>query len=207
MVRRSDGIPERSLAATGRHQPEARRNHRVLRTARPACYAFHRMGGQHSRASRKPTRSRLLWLLAPVLLFAQVLGGRAALIHAHDEVGPHLHMLASPPAESSSRVTAEWHHSQHEDDEHEHPMTDVPVEEHGGVLIELPPVLVAGPCAIVTGAAMAAHLQALPVTVLCSGVRLRPPPLPTVVRAERPQVRRQRSGTAMLLGSSRALLI
>lgn len=165
------------------------------------------MSGQHSGASRKPTRSRLLWLLVPVLLFAQVLGGRAALLHAHDEVGQHLHMLASPPAESTSRVTAAWHHSQHEDDEHQHPMTDVPVEEHGGVLIELPPVLVAGPSANVTGAALAAHLQALHVSVLCIGELLRPPPLPPVVRADLPQVRRQRSGTAILLGSSRALLI
>ncbi len=193
----------------GESHPEEHRDHRALRTATPSCYAFSRMGSHHTRANRKPTRSRarLLWLLVPVLLFAQVLGGRAALLHAHDEIGHHLHMLASPPAESSSRVTAAWHHSQHEGDEHQHPKADVPVEEHGGVLIELPPVLVAAPSANVTGAAMTAQLQALHVTVLCSGVPLRPPPLPTVVRAELPQVRRQRSGTAMLLGSSRALLI
>lgn len=203
----ADGIPERSLVVPERHQPEGRANHGILRTTPPACYAIHRMGGQDEKASRNPRRSRLLWFLVPVLLFAQVLGGRAALLHAHDEVGQHLHMLALPPAESSSCVTAEWHHSQHEGDKHEHLMTNAPVEDHGGVLIELPSVLVAGPCANVTGAAMAAHLQALHVTVLCTGVLLRPPPLPTVVRAELPQVRRQRTGTAMLLGSSRALLI
>ena len=187
----------------------ARRGHKALRSARPACYAFRRMGGQHSRASRKTTRlrARLLWLLVPVLLFAQVLGGRVALLHAHDEIGQHLHVLGSPPAESSSRVMAAWHHSQHEGDGHQHPKTDVPVEEHGGILIALPPMLVAAPSANVTGAAMAAHLQALHVSVLCSGVLLRPPPLPPVFRAELPQVRRQRSGTAILLGSSRALLI
>jgi len=81
------------------------------------------------------------------------------------------------------------------------------VEEHGGVLIELPPVLVAGPSTNVTSAALTAHLQTLHVAVLCSGVLLRPPPLPPVVRADLPQVRRQRSGTAILLSSSRALLI
>ncbi|MBI5433997.1 MAG: hypothetical protein HZA52_14290 [Planctomycetes bacterium] len=167
------------------------------------------MGNDRLRASRSPTRSRarLLWGLIVVLLFSQVLGGRAALLHAHDEVGRHLHVIDSRPAESSSRVTATWHHSQHEGDEHRHPMTEVPAEEHGGVLIELPPVLVTGPRANLTGAATTARLLALHVAVMSSGVLLRPPPLPPVVRSERPQVRRQRSGTAILLGSSRALLI
>ncbi|MCC7171388.1 MAG: hypothetical protein IT459_13150 [Planctomycetes bacterium] len=145
--------------------------------------------------------------MVAVLTFAQTFGGHAALLHAHDGIGQHVHVLASRSAEFSSWVPAEWHHSQHEGDESQHLRTDVPADGHGGVLIELPRVLDATPNSYVAGAAAIAHLHAFHVSVHCGGVMYRPPPLPTSVRAELLQVRRQRSGTAILLGSSRALLI
>ncbi|MSR75143.1 MAG: hypothetical protein EXS14_06715 [Planctomycetes bacterium] len=152
-------------------------------------------------------RTQLLWLLVPVLLLAQVFGVRATLFHAHGEIGEHVHMLAASHDEATLHDAAAWHHSQHESDEHQQLTSNEPVDDHEGVLLALPPVLVATACAKIASAAITAHLQAIHATLLCSANWLHPQPVPLVIRAEIPQARRPDSAAAMLLGSSQALLI
>lgn len=166
-----------------------------------------------SRGSFRPTQHRTLMralvlsLLLPALFLAQVLDGRAALLHEHDAHGQHVHLLSAAFEIHAQHVDSSWHDAQHDVDVHDQPAAKGPVDVSLGIPIKLPQVLVAAPIARGVAASTTAFTRASFADSQDRSLLLRPPPPLAALGPERIQVRRQRSGISLLLGSSRALLI
>ncbi len=187
-----------------------------------------------SRIRRARPRAFALWFLAPLFVFVQLLGGRGALVHSHGEEGPHAHFL--PAAPSSGAADASWHaeahrhtdgdhaletaqlRREHESDHgHEHDedspsrarftaAADSPLGVPSGVLVDTSGEEL-GAAQRVLGRRWTAF-AAPPMSTLAppESIHLRPPRAASVGPAHL-SVRRERSGAALVLSSSRALRI
>jgi hypothetical protein len=161
----------------------------------------------------KRVRVLCAWLLVPLLLFVQLLGGRAALLHAHGTAGWHVHVLAAHHEHHAHELSDAWHRAQHATDEHasdEHAPSpaEEPTVELRGVLVQVPASIGIAP----DGGHMPGQSTIRPPPVFhgmepgyVAQLRERPARLTTL--PERPQIRSHRSGLATLLRSSRAILI
>jgi hypothetical protein len=189
-----------------------------------------------SRLRRERVRGFALWCLAPLLVVVQLLGGRGALVHAHDGAGPHAHFL---PAAPSAGVDASWHAAAHRPTEDDRALEDVQARrehanghenehEHGddspshtqltavaadaslgvprGVLVDTSGEELGAAQRLLGRRSIA--FAAPPASALAPPelLHLRPPRAASTA-PQNPSVRRERSGAALVLGSSRALRI
>jgi hypothetical protein len=185
-----------------------------------------------SQIRRGRRRTFALWFLAPLLMCVQLLAGRGVLWHAHGDEGPHVHLLPSAIDASEHGVDRAWHAGVHARDEHhaEHhdhdkahaddlERHDAPTRPHleaahepsalgipSGVRLEAPSMCLVAALRATDAAplALGPPRRCTPVSVECAEFR---PPRDWSVAAARPRVRQVRSGTALLLSSSRALRI
>jgi hypothetical protein len=151
-------------------------------------------------------RSLLLLVLLPVLIAGPALGGMAAWLHAHGPHGLHLHLIAGEHEHADGGTIHDWHDSQHrDDDEGDRPEDGGPTPP--GRPISLPEILAAP----ANGQARASAAR-LELTVLDPAPRWHLalseiPHRPELCRSGWPPARTSRSGIAVLLLSSRAILI
>jgi hypothetical protein len=205
-----------------------------LRSDAGSCYPLRvsKRRAAPSRLRRERVRGLALWFLAPLLVVVQLLGGRGALVHAHDETGPHAHFL---PAAASAGADTSWHAAAHRPTEDDHALEDVQARrehenehEHDGDLpshaqftalaadasLGVPRGVLVDTSGDEFGAAQ--HLLGRrsiafagpPASALAPPelMHLRPPRAASIA-PQNPSVRRERSGAALVLGSSRALRI
>jgi hypothetical protein len=160
-------------------------------------------------AARKPwtkcasasTRIVVLALLVPILIVAQLLGGRAALVHAHDDHESHLHLWHGDT--SHADVARSVSHGAPGDE----PPLAVEASDPTGVLVALPGILAARVGAKAADATIAPPVHAVPVGALALAEGFELQPRARSREPDRLQVRRHRSGVELLVGTSRALLI
>jgi hypothetical protein len=164
------------------------------------------MARRRRRIGSKLERAGLLLLLLPALLLAQVLGGQDLLLHSHGETAAHLHIV---PHEAPAH--AHGYGPRHAEDVRSHEHDDLPVDSDGHDACEF---RLASPGSLLPGSARSfdstgwiAAASEIP-TFEPWHPRFGEEPLTADRKPPEPSPpRKERSGIASLLSSSRAILI
>lgn len=189
----------------------------ALRVDARSCYFIPQMRHRalEGRLRRQQAPARLCWVLATALLLVQLLGGRGLLVHQHEDSGYHAHLLS---AGIDAHSAGDWHAQEHAHAEHGAPASPAhePAYESAhellslgvphGLIVEAPRDSFAASLRPERGilVALASRMSVGIVQAALADFR---PPRPPTSAARDLLVRRERTGSVLVLSTSRALRI